>query len=285
MRNLLKPIYFTKYDTSIIRSTYLLARALVHFDETNLRDIDTRTYHVTLHLNDSSNLPKFMAALYTKIRKSFSFKDQRSHRHFGNRIAFIAGFDVLGSRYSHHIRDFERPHVHAMFILPRCLATTSSIEEEPMLRRLRAEIRKMDEVIYNPLQLNKGRRILLKKVGWEKSIIEQIDYITKLEKKNHDFPAELVRPYIYPFERNEKAKMRSQVFKERLQRLCHELHTSKAKFFRCRSNLAYLGFQKKLKEMDKQIQSEFSRQALSAYMQRTIIGGCESGHQSLSASC
>jgi hypothetical protein len=188
-------------------------------DFKNIHDIDTRIYFMTIPVNHISDFSVVEKAIYTKIRKAFSFKDKKE------KIGLILCGDVNGTRSG--LVDqlgYQNPHFHGLLILPKSLAPENTFSEIEMLRRIRRELGNHKET---PSILESSKKIYIKRFDpSQKSLFQTISYITKADTNFVARHAENFKYSTYPYDNKlnnisnvinfEDEKVRDFVFKAHL---------------------------------------------------------------------
>ena len=103
--------------------------------------IDQRSYFITIPLSHIDEIQKTQKAIYTKIRKSFGFRDNDT------KIGLILCGDINGTR-SNLVHDlgYENPHCHGLIFIPKNIAPQDEFMEQKMFQNLKTGLGELDEV-------------------------------------------------------------------------------------------------------------------------------------------
>lgn len=140
----------------------------------DIRHIDQRSYFITIPLNHINEIKSTQRAIYTKIRKSFGFKDK------DNKIGLILCGDVNGTRTNLvHDLGYENPHCHGLIFIPKNIAPQDEATEKLMIEKLKSGLEELDEV---SRQATKGNKVYIKRYDPQLgSLFQTISYTIKAD--------------------------------------------------------------------------------------------------------
>ena len=187
------PHEITKTDQQMIQAIHNVISSIQHMNQEDLRNIDERSYFLTIPLPHIDEANRLKNIIYTSIRKSFGFKDQKT------KIGLIYGGDIAGTR-SGSIQDLDwtKPHVHALMFLPHQVAPQSEKDHRRMNISLTHELLSIREV---KEAWNKGRDIDIRKYDpTRKSIFEMASYSYKAETRFIPQQATKFTTWTFPYD-------------------------------------------------------------------------------------
>jgi len=144
-----------------------------HMTDKDINHIDKRSYFITIPLSYVSETEVIQKAIYTKIRKSFGFKDNN------NMIGLILCGDINGTRtgMADHL-GYEHPHCHGLIFIPKDIAPQTAFTEQMMFKKLKSGLGELREIAQ---QVKKGTEIYIKRYQPVKSLFQTISYTIKAD--------------------------------------------------------------------------------------------------------
>ena len=136
--------------------------------------IDQRSYFITIPLSHINEIQKTQKEIYTKIRKSFGFKDK------DNKIGLILCGDINGTR-SNLVHDlgYENPHFHGLIFIPKNIAPQDETAEKEMFQNLKTGLGELDEI---SRQVAQGNEIYVRRYDPQLgSLFQTISYTIKAD--------------------------------------------------------------------------------------------------------
>lgn len=107
----------------------------------DIRHIDQRSYFITIPLSHINEIQRTQKAIYTKIRKSFGFRDNN------NKIGLILCGDINGTRTNLvHDLGYENPHFHGLIFIPKNIAPQDETAEKIMFQKLKSGLQELNEI-------------------------------------------------------------------------------------------------------------------------------------------
>jgi hypothetical protein len=140
----------------------------------DIKHIDQRSYFITIPLSHISKIQKTQKAIYTKIRKSFGFKDKDT------KIGLILCGDINGTR-SNLVHDlgYKHPHFHGLIFIPKNIALQDETAEKEMFQNLKSGLEELDEI---SRQVALGNAIYVARYDPQKgSLFQTISYTIKAD--------------------------------------------------------------------------------------------------------
>jgi hypothetical protein len=115
----------------------------------DIRHIDQRSYFITVSLSHIDEIQRTQQSIYTKIRKSFGFKDNNT------KIGLILCGDINGTRTNLvHELGYENPHFHGLIFIPKDIAPQDETAETAMVQNLKSSLAELVEISRQVVQGN-----------------------------------------------------------------------------------------------------------------------------------
>lgn len=208
---------FTKSDLQTINAIHNVTSSIQHMTNEDIKNIDKRTYFITIptaHINEANRLK---TPIYSKIRKTFGFKNQEV------KLGMIYCGDVEGTRSSlNKDLNWNYPHIHATIFLPKSIAPKSSSEEQNMIAAMENQLRCLNEV---EEQFLRGRHVkILRYDPTQKSIFEMTSYGYKADSKFIHQHAETFTTWTFPYDHKTGDNVVLDTASERTRNLMFDLH-------------------------------------------------------------
>ena len=140
----------------------------------DIKHIDQRSYFITIPLSHINEIQKIQKEIYTKIRKSFGFKDE------DNKIGLILCGDINGTRSNLvHELGYEHPHFHGLIFIPKNIAPQDEFMEQKMFQNLKSSLAELVEISQ---QVKQGNKIYVARYDPQKgSLFQTISYTIKAD--------------------------------------------------------------------------------------------------------
>jgi len=184
----------------------------------DIKHIDQRAYFITIPLNHIDEIKSTQNVIYTKIRKSFDFRDE------DNKIGLILCGDVNGTR-TNIVNDlgYQNPHHHGLMFLPKDIAPHTELLEQEMYGNLRSGIGELSEV---SRQVTKGNDIYIERYDPKKdSLFQTISYVIKADTNFVSGHADKFNHSTFPYDKTLSCTSRIIDFSnQRTQDLLFKLH-------------------------------------------------------------
>lgn len=208
---------FTKTDLQTINAIHNVTASIQHMSDEDIKNIDKRTYFITIPTSHKNEANRLKNPIYTKIRKTFGFKDQEV------KLGMIYCGDVEGTRSSlNKDLNWNYPHIHATAFLPKSIAPKSSIEEQNMIEAMENQLRCLNEI---EEQFQRGRNVKIQRYDPNiKSVFEMASYGYKADAKLTDQHAETFTTWTFPYDGKTNDNAVLDTSSERMQNLIFDLH-------------------------------------------------------------
>ena len=140
----------------------------------DIKHIDQRSYFITIPLSHINEIQKIQKEIYTKIRKSFGFKDEDS------KIGLILCGDINGTRSNLvHELGYEHPHFHGLIFIPKNIAPQDEFMEQKMFQNLKSSLAELVEISQ---QVKQGNKIYVARYDPKpRSLFQTISYTIKAD--------------------------------------------------------------------------------------------------------
>jgi hypothetical protein len=206
-----------KTDLTTIQAIHHMISSIQHMTNEDIRNIDERSYLITIPIKHIDEANRLKNVIYTKIRKSFGFNDQDV------KIGLISCSDIGGTRNGSNIDlDWNNPHIHATMFLPRQVAPQSETDQEKMKLSIRRELLSLYEV---EERVRDGRRLDIRKYDPRlKSLFDMESYGSKADTRFIHQKAEAFTTWTFPHDPKSGSNMVLDTSDERIQDLLFKLH-------------------------------------------------------------
>jgi hypothetical protein len=140
----------------------------------DIRYIDQRSYFITIPLSHIDEIQRTQQAIYTKIRKSFGFRDNDT------KIGLILCGDINGTRTNLvHELGYENPHCHGLIFIPKDIAPQDETAETAMVQNLKLSLAELVEI---SRQVAQGNEIYVRRYDPQiGSLFQTISYTIKAD--------------------------------------------------------------------------------------------------------
>jgi hypothetical protein len=140
----------------------------------DIRHVDQRSYFITIPLSHIDEIQRTQQAIYTKIRKSFGFRDNDT------KIGLILCGDINGTRTNLvHELGYENPHCHGLIFIPQNIAPQDETAETAMVQNFKSSLVELVE-IYR--QVAQGNEIYVARYDPQRgSLFQTISYTIKAD--------------------------------------------------------------------------------------------------------